>query len=806
VKGLLQQFLSEAADLLDQVDAGLLELERDPGERGLLDEVFRAAHTLKGSSGLFDLPDLTRLMHAVEDLLDAVRAGQLELTSVIADDLLVAFDLVRNWLDTVERTDQLPPDAATAGAAVRARLREPLGDSQGPARVPRPRTGSDSQIEPLPSSPAPRWLLDGIGVDGVGRLRDWLAHARTRCRVLRFEPGEQCFFRGEDPLHLVSQTPAIEALGIAPRQPWPALETFDEYCCLLVFTVATRATTAELEYLYRYVPDEVSVVEVDADGVSGLLGATSEVEPTVLQPALDASTATAARQVLAAQLNALRVDLPADQVQARISSVGTVARSALAALGRSPERLDALTEILAQAVRDSAPQALAALLETELRQEELTPADAPRAETGTTAADREVEAAADRRLGAVDRRDGGRSTSSRVLKVDQATVDHLLDLVGQLVVAKNGLPFLAASAEDEWNARALARQIKDQYGVVNRISEELQAAVMDVRMLPMSVVFARFPRMIRDMARSLGKDVVLELEGQDTAADKDIIEMLGDPLVHLIRNSLDHGIERSDERVAAGKPARATVRLRAVQEPDAVVIDIVDDGRGIDPDTIKTKAYERGLIDEAQLKALSDQDAVNLVFLPGFSTAEQISDVSGRGVGMDAVRASVEVVGGSVRLTSTPGQGSQVRLRVPLSMAVSRVMIVTIDGQRFGIPIDLVIETVRVPRHQVGRVEHQQVIVLRDRVVPLVDLAGTLQMGGGDDDQEIVSVLVTRPHDDDIGLVVEDFHQGAEVIVKPMDGILTGSRQFCGTALMGDGSVLLVLDVKEVLASASDAD
>ncbi|HEX2808731.1 MAG TPA: chemotaxis protein CheA, partial [Kineosporiaceae bacterium] len=406
----------------------------------------------------------------------------------------------------------------------------------------------------------------------------------------------------------------------------------------------------------------------------------------------------------------------------------------------------------------------------------------------------------DRRSEQGDRRTG----PARVLKVDQASVDRLLDLVGQLVVAKNGLPFLAAAAEQEWNARALGKQIKDQYGVVDRITEELQAAVMDVRMLPMAVVFARFPRMIRDLARSLGKQVVLEQEGQDTAADKDVIEMLGDPLVHVVRNSLDHGIERPDERVAAGKPAQATIRLRAVQEPDAIVIDIIDDGRGIDPGTIKRKAYERGLITEEQLETLNDQDAVNLVFLPGFSTADTISDVSGRGVGMDAVRASVQAIGGSVRVFSTPGRGSQVSLRVPLSMAVSRVMIVTVAGQRFGVPVDLVIETMRIPRARIGRVEHQDVIVLRNSVVPLVDLRQTLQMTTQRLDQELVSVLVVRPDGDDIGLIVDSFQEGAEVIVKPMQGVLAGSRHFCGTALMGDGSVLLVLDVKEVLAGAGD--
>jgi two-component system chemotaxis sensor kinase CheA len=829
VDTLLQQFLSEAAELLDRVDTGLLGLEREPKDRALLDEVFRAAHTLKGSSGLFDLAALTRLNHAAEDLLDGVRSERLELTVDMIDDLLAGFDLVRSWLDVIERTGQLPTAAAREGAALAARLRGWLDPDPDPSgrgrseRVPAPRSGDGAALGSrgetasgaerggaASAAPAPDWVLAGLGGERVGQVRDWLEHAQTRCRVLRYTPTEQCFFTGDDPLHLVTQTPAIEALAITPSRPWPNLPEFDEYQCLLVFTVVTRATVSELDHLYRYVPDEVVTAEVDAEGLSRLLDDAARPEPI---PA-------AARELLAAQLTALRGELPEDQAQARIASAGAVARSVLAALGCADERLAELSAAVATALRKATPEPLISLLAREL--DEVGPGQGSSVTGGRPGASAAEPAAVttspddgdagdagpgtagaarpDQRTGPADRR----AASSRVLKVDQATVDRLMDLVGQLVVAKNGLPFLAAAAEHDWNARPLARRIKDQYGVVDRISEDLQAAVMDVRMLPMSVVFARFPRMVRDLAHSLGKEVELVLAGEDTAADKDVIEILGDPLVHLIRNSLDHGVEAPDVRVAAGKPAQATVLLRATQEPDAVVIDIIDDGRGIDPEVIKLKAYQRGLISEEHLARITDQEAVNLVFLPGFSTAERISDVSGRGVGMDAVRASVEAVGGSVRMSSTAGTGSQVRLRVPLSMAVSRVMIVTAGSQRFGVPVDLVVETVRVPTERVARVEHQPVIVLRDTLVPLVDLAGTLQLPGGAADQAGVSVLVTRPNGTDVGLVVDAFHEGAEVIVKPMEGVLAGSRQFCGTALMGDGSVLLVLDLKEVLAGAGE--
>jgi len=827
---LLDQFLTEAGDLLDLVDTGLLALEREPHDRPVLDEVFRAAHTLKGSSGLFDLPALTRLNHAAEDLLDAVRGDRIALTAPMVDDLLAAFDLVRTWIAELARTRQLPLDAARDGAALGLRLRAPLGGEQPAGTVPEQRGSGGSggrdavgaSRGAAPSAPsAPRWLLEVFGVERVRQLRDWLVHARTRARAVRLEPVEGCFYSGDDPLHLIAQTPGVEALDISPREPWPDLAELDEYRCLLVFSLVTRATLHELDHLYRYVPDEVTVDEVDAAGLTALLDTPD--------PA-----AVAAAALLTAQLQVLRAEIPADQVQGRLASVAGVARSALAAMGRPAGAPDEVEPALADSLRLGSAKPLVLLLERELAgfrpAGTVSPGEQPGEQSGDGGPDGAdglgtdggfVErrgARTDRRTGQpdlradpVERRRGPadrRGAGGRVLKVEQATVDRLLDLVGQLVVAKNGLPFLAAAAEQEWHARPLARRIKDQYGVVNRISEELQTAVMDVRMLPMSVVFGRFPRLVRDLSRSLGKQVELVLEGEDTAADKDVIEMLGDPLVHLIRNALDHGVEPPDVRVAAGKPAGATVRLRAAQEPDAVVIDIIDDGRGVDPAMIRAKAYERGLLTEEELAATSDQDAVDLIFRAGFSTADRISDVSGRGVGMDAVRASVTAAGGSVGIVSTPGQGSRVRLRMPLSMAISQVMIVTVGRQRFGVPVDLVIETVRVPSERVVRVEHQPVIVLRDTVVPLVDLVGTLQLPGADadadSDQKVVSVLVTRVDGTEVGLVVDAFHEGAEVIVKPMGGVLAGSRSFCGTALMGDGSVLLVLDVKEVLVGAGN--
>jgi two-component system chemotaxis sensor kinase CheA len=399
------------------------------------------------------------------------------------------------------------------------------------------------------------------------------------------------------------------------------------------------------------------------------------------------------------------------------------------------------------------------------------------------------------------RRSEDAPSSTKTLKVDQEKIDRLMNLIGEMVVAKNGLPYLASRAETVFGVRELSREIKTQYSVINRIAEEMQDAIMQVRMLPVSFVFQRFPRLVRDISRKLGKEVSLVLEGEDTEADKNIIEALADPLIHIVRNSLDHGIEQPDVRRAAGKPAEGKLTIRASQEAGRVVIDISDDGKGIDPAVIKRKAYDKGLIDEEALERLTDQEAVNLVFAAGFSTVDVVSDLSGRGVGMDVVRSAVERVNGTVTLQSTAGQGTRLRLSLPLSMAVTNVMIIESDGQIFGVPMDMVVETVRIPRATIHAIKNHQTAVLRGRIVPLRSLNELLATNKPQvaNEEDELATLVIRMQGEQVGIVVDDFREVVDIILKPMAGILGGLPGYTGSALLGDGSVLMVLNLKELV-------
>jgi len=551
----------------------------------------------------------------------------------------------------------------------------------------------------------------------------------------------------------------------------------DPFSCNLGFHALSTAGQGELEALFRYVPEQVTIHAIAAACLTAVPpGAAAP------RPARGGGVDAIAEALLAAQIDMLDIAAPDDEFAGRVAAAARVSEHVLRCCGRAVdvpliEAGCAASRALGQAapLRDAIAGALAALRQ------------AAAEAVSEAAAAAGPPAAAEARL------------PPRTLRIDQDKIDAMMNLVGELIVAKNSLPFLARRAEHQFGLRDLGREIKDQYGVIDHIAQELQSAIMAVRMMPIGQVFQRFPRLVRDLSRKLGKQVDLVIEGEATEADKNVIETLFDPLLHMVRNSLDHGVETPEDRVACGKPATATVKLLARHDSDQVVIEIIDDGRGIDPELMKRKAYERGLLDEDRLASIGDDEARMLVFAAGFSTAEAISDVSGRGVGMDVVRNVVEKAGGRIALSSEKGVGTTVRLNLPLSMAVSRVMTVTLHDRLFGIPMDLIHETVRVPRADILRIKASEAFVLRQGVVPLLRLARLLQVPEDSDAIEEVAVLVVRVRGQTIGLGISAFGEGMEVILKPLEGMLAKIDGYAGTALLGDGRVLLVLDLKELI-------
>jgi two-component system chemotaxis sensor kinase CheA len=911
---LLEQFLSEAREFLQGIGEKLMQLEEEPDNAELMTELFRFVHTLKGNSGLFEFPEMTRVLHAGEDLMDAVRKGRVAYSQALADQLLDAMDFVGILCDEIDAEGHIDASRAADSARLAKDLRALIvvaADGTSAA------ADSKSTHDATPQSAAA--ILSTLPLASLPELNRIEAFRRANIgdavHWISYKPIEECFFQGDDPFFTARQTPDILWGNILAREPWSPLAELDAYKCILEFQILTAAPRKELDEHYQYMPDQVEISKIDPlflvipqgnpnggpvygdfiDDVlphleTGDIAALKIAAQTMLElsnPELWLSSAlrwlillidstpenkTALRKIIeslrtltppdwssvnssptdpapAEKVAPAGVNIPAEKVllsdedTAALKVIITAQHQILSFDDKPswlPGRLKAVATVLINCckvsgdlngpaeIEEALEQSLKATSSTplltwlEVREDEklvasgesnsppktsvTTPTIAPVANpvtlVDTPSVQPVVPTIADEgpRFG---RRaeDAGAATSSKSLKVDQSKIDRLMNLIGEMVVSKNSLPYLAQRAEDQFGVRELSREIKSQYSVINRIAEEMQDAIMQVRMMPVSFVFQRFPRLVRDISRKLGKEVQLVLEGEETEADKNIIESLADPLIHIVRNSLDHGLETPDARIAKGKPATGTLTIRAVQEGDQVLIEIIDDGKGIDPNIIKRKAYEKGVIDEATMERITDREAINLVFAAGFSTADVVSDLSGRGVGMDVVRTAVEKVNGTILLDSETGKGTRIRISLPLSMAVTKVMIVESDQQIFGVPMDHVMETVRVPNSAIRTIKRSKTTVLRGNIVPLKTLNTLLglsaQPKANADDE--MAVLVVKINGDAVGLIVDQFRETIDIIQKPLGGVLSGLAAYSGSALMGDGSVLMVLNVKEIV-------
>ncbi|MDB5642702.1 MAG: chemotaxis protein CheA, partial [Hyphomicrobiales bacterium] len=386
----------------------------------------------------------------------------------------------------------------------------------------------------------------------------------------------------------------------------------------------------------------------------------------------------------------------------------------------------------------------------------------------------------------------------RTLRVDAARIDALAHAIDEMIVAKNALSALAAESAQH-SGEELGRRLRDQQATIGRLTARMHAALTSMRLVPISPTLRRLPRIARELGAKLGKSVDVVLECEEIEADKAMIDGLSEPLLHLVRNAMDHGVDNIDERRSAGKPARARIAISARRSGEQILIRIEDDGRGIDANRIRDVARQRALLPDAAIDALDDRAALDLIFLPGFSTASKVSDVSGRGVGMDAVRTAVARLGGRVDLASTPGVGTSVTLALPLSLMMTQVAVVACGGDVYGVPIDDIVELALIQARDVSDVRNGKAFFLRERPVPLVSLESLLGQAERDTEANL-RVLVIRSGDDWVGVSVEMFVERMDAVISPVGGLLSGMRGVAGTTLMGNGAVLLVLDVPELLS------
>ena len=584
----------------------------------------------------------------------------------------------------------------------------------------------------------------------------WLQHLReahpaeatASLSAFFYRPREDAFFKGEDPLALAITVPGLAGLDLSLRDA-VALDEFDPFGCVLQIAGFSTAPAHELRRVFNDVLDQVEIAELAATNESGL--------------------SLVARALLEAQILMLEHDDPAGRA-GRIGSAGKVAGNVLLLAGMTASAAAVEAALADHSDKEGLIAAIRAALHPPLAQPaDAAPAAAPPAAT-------------------------------RSLRVDMDRIDALVNLTGELSVVKNAIGHIAGLAHSGADATVTVAELRKQHDLFERLVQQLQRAVLDVRVLPLRHVFQRFPRLVREISASLDKPVSFVMEGEATEADAAVVESLFEPLLHVLRNAIGHGVEDPEGRAAAGKPASAMVSLRARRQLENVVVEVEDDGRGIDVDRVRQTALARQVATAADLDAMSDQEIVSLIFAPGFSTATEVTGLSGRGVGMDAVKTAVERIGGSVAVETRAGHGTTIRLNLPFSVMMTRVMTVEVAGQAFGLPLDAVVETALLARDAIVAVGAGRAIVWRDRTVPVIDLAlelGLSKSAPGTDDVRIVVIAAG----DQLGAIEVDRLGGRmDVMLKPMEGLLQGITGLAGTTLLGDGRVLVVLDVQELLA------
>jgi two-component system chemotaxis sensor kinase CheA len=913
---MLEAFIQESRENLEAAGACFLELEKKPSDAEIMNDLFRSIHTMKGSSGLFDIAPFTRVVHAAEDVLDVAREGGLNLTPESVDLFLDSLDQVSVWIDDLEKTGELPETAEAEGQILSKQLRTLLSSIDTSDGAPEQRDTSENTKPAELVNDTPKWFKQ---IDDSARLACF-SNTDDDVLAIVYTPNEDCFFNGDDPIHTIQGIPGLKWFSIHNNNEWGDEEKIDPFHCNLHFYCLVNAKETKVRNYLKYVVEQAEIIKLQPTQLIIPVGDLGDLSDKViyeslledatkaihkgeyeslkrsLKPLLEIGSAeliqTSAlawmrallnksepsKPWLEALLDVIRtgIFIPPDNQHSEISKDHRLLDTQLAKItsDQQPAKEDGgttqnkivdkksleipafihdffvtqlkilnmphSTKLLAGKVastqkllervfiqigwdelvvnlekaalvciEEASSQPLARSLQhcinAKLGNEKATEVTliASQAEMQAEPTSYESE-----QISVPNRRESERRVSddladkkvtTKFLRVDQERIDMLMDLVGELVVAKNALPFLARRAEEEFKVKELSKEIKSLYSVINRLSEELQNAMMSVRMVPVSSVFKRFPRLVRDLSRRLEKNIELVMEGEETEADKNVIESLADPLIHLVRNSLDHGIEIPADRVAAGKPEKGTLTLRAIPHDDQVIIEIIDDGKGIDPSIIKKKAYEKGVINEAQLDSMSDQEAIELIFAAGLSSKDEASDLSGRGVGMDVVRSAVNAAGGSIAITSELNVGSTIKLYLPLSMAVAQVMIIEVDKQVYGVPMDVISETVRVPVESIERVKNNEAIVLRDKLIPLRRLRNLLGLSEAEKDLTEEAVLVVTLLGEEMGLIIDDFHEGIDVIQKPLEGVMSSYPIYAGATLLGDGRVLLILDLKELM-------
>ncbi|WP_429152204.1 chemotaxis protein CheA [Aeromonas hydrophila] len=710
----LQTYIAEARELLEEMESALLTLENEPDNSELIGAIFRAAHTIKGSAGLFGLQPIVSFTHIVEDLLDQVRNQQLAISEALIKDLLESRDHIERLVSLVaEQGEALGADEQAQDEQLRSNLARHQTTSQA---------GLPEHNPPAETSPVSK--EEGH----VSATSLWHISLRFGTDVLRNGMDPTSFLRY---LGTMGTLCAIETIHNA----LPDWEHFDPESCYLGYELDldTQADKNALSDVFEFVRDDCRITIIPPHSKLAeyidLINALPEDNEMLGQLLVKTGALTASELVLGLQAQH-------EQPQTDTGKLGEI----LIAQG-------AVSEVVVDAA-----------LKKQSQNKE------------------------------------SKNKEGRYVRVHADKLDDLINLVGELVVASSGANLLAQRSRDS--------QLQEANSTIAMLVEEIRDGALRLRMVPIGDTFNRFQRVVRDVSHELDKDIALVITGGDTELDKSVVEKIGDPLMHLVRNAMDHGIESAERRVAAGKPARGTLTLNAYHDSGSIVIEIQDDGAGLNKARILQKAQERGLV--TTNATLTDQEIYQLIFEPGFSTAEAITNLSGRGVGMDVVKRNIQALRGSVELDSKPGLGTRVQIRLPLTLAIIDGFLVRVSTTHYVIPLDMVIECVELTQSALADTQGRNYINLRGEVLPFVRLQHYFDVEGTRGRRE--NIVVVSHGGKKSGLVVDELLGEFQTVIKPLGKLFQRLQGISGSTILGGGEVALILDIPSLIQHAIEQE
>ena len=665
MKEIVNDFVQEALELLESLNENFVELEKDPGNKDLLNTIFRAAHTIKGSAGFLGFQSIVELAHSAENILNKLRQGETFLTPNMMDCLLKAMDILRAMIISVSETGM-----------------EGLSPVDNTELIKRLDDMAEGIIGPREEE------LKQPEAKGTQAVRQNLPHSAA-------ENGKALVEKEEAAGEIINEEKHKENSAKTDKRKVKNLGDI-----LLEDNLISKE---ELEQIYK------------------------EKEKEIKQPETETFEQKQERN---------RQAVPMQEVPKPPQT-----KAALPGPKPSPARTPEIKE--------------------------------------TT------------------------------IRVDIDRLDNVMNLVGELVLARNRLFNISSKLEMKYAGDDLSSALAQVVSNLNLVTTDLQLAVMKTRMQPVKKVFSKFPRMVRDLSRELGKEIELQILGEETELDKSVIEEIGDPLVHLIRNSVDHGVETKEIRKRLGKPETGTIKLSAEHEGNYIIISVSDDGKGMDPDILKKKAVEKGVIDEKTAFGLSDKDALSLIFTPGFSTKEKATEISGRGVGMDVVKTNIQKINGIIDIESQIGHGSKIVLKLPLTVAIIQTLIVGAGEDIFAIPLNSVVETLRISESSIQTIDKHEVINLRKSVLSLLRLGeefGIKESNIVDLNTSLkkeIYVVVVALAEKKIGIAVDNLYGQEEVVIKSLGDYQLGYKGISGATITGDGKVVLIIDIASMIESAA---